>query len=299
MVERHDPNLPAAAACARQPQVPTPAGWAEIGPYAVLSLVSFLCGLVLVGLLLWKADLLVALGLTGNFYFFALLPLGLAVAGFLFGALRSFARYSGHHFGGLLELGGPVVGFTLVLVLGYLLPPPASNLSLTVYVHGKAGPQELVLRDQGSVLLDLGADRRSAKILDRGQAFFSEIPANFRRQEVIVSLDADGYELVDPLSKRRLDSASLYLAVRRKPGLLTGWVKEGADGSGNPVAGASVIVAGLSTTTNPSGHFDLPIPSDRMQDQLTLQVVATEYDPWSASVVPDGNEVTVLLTPKR
>src|ERR1700733_9699639 len=92
-----------------------PNSWSEIAPYAVLSLGGFLCALLLIVLLLRNAEKLVALGLTGNLYYLVLVPLGLSVAAFLFGALRSYARYRGKQFGGVLELGGPVVAFVLVL----------------------------------------------------------------------------------------------------------------------------------------------------------------------------------------
>ncbi len=72
---------------------PAPGGWPVIAPYALLSLGSFLAALLLIGLLLGNASLLVSLGLEGRFYYLALLPLGLAVTGFLFGAMRSFALY--------------------------------------------------------------------------------------------------------------------------------------------------------------------------------------------------------------
>jgi len=79
---------------ARNPSASQP--WSEIAPYAILSLGSFLCGLVIIALLLWKADKLVALGLVGNLYYIALLPLGLSAAAFLFGALRSSSRLIRH-----------------------------------------------------------------------------------------------------------------------------------------------------------------------------------------------------------
>jgi hypothetical protein len=269
-----------------------PTVWSKIAPYAVLSLGSFLAAMALVGLLLWKAELLARLGLTGNFYYLILLPLGLAVAGFLFGALRSYAQYQGRHLGGTLELGGPVVGFALVVIGGFLLPPPATNFPLTVYVHGKAGPQELVLRGQGSVMLDLGGDRRSEPIGEKGQAIFPEIPANFRGQIVKISLDDFEYELADPDPRRRLDGTSLYLPVRKKPTHFAGRVQ---DEEGNPVAGATVSIADLSATTNAIGRFDILITSDRRQEELPFQAIANGYLPWHSVVVPDGNEPVATL----
>lgn len=65
--------------------------------------------------MIWNADLLGRLGLTSNLYYFILLPMGLAAAGFLFGILRSYALYSGKKRGRILELSGPVVAFLLVL----------------------------------------------------------------------------------------------------------------------------------------------------------------------------------------
>jgi hypothetical protein len=194
-----------------------------------------------------------------------------------------------------ISAGGGIAVLLILLVLGnhlYRCPPPTSNFPLTVYVHGEAGRHDLILRDQGSVLLDLGGDRRSEPIRDKGQAFFAEIPANFSGQMVSVSLDAAGYELVDP-SPRRLDGSSLYLAVRRKPVRLTGRIQ---DKDGKPVIGANITVAGIPATSNPSGRFELTIPGDRLQPDLSLQVIANGYDPWHGTIVPGGAEMTVSLT---
>src|SRR5215216_4154698 len=56
-------------------------------------------------------------------YFFLLVPLALVAAGFLFGALRSHAKYSGKAYGGTLELSGPVVVLALIIYLGYKFRP--------------------------------------------------------------------------------------------------------------------------------------------------------------------------------
>jgi hypothetical protein len=139
-----------------RPNRPSGRKWSEIALYAGLSLGSFLGFLVLIGLLLWKADRLAALGLASNFYYLILVVLGLAASGFLFGALRSYASYSGRHFGGRLELGGAVVVFLLIIILGFKLLPESLDFPITVYVHGSAGPQDLILKSSGRVLLDLG-----------------------------------------------------------------------------------------------------------------------------------------------
>src|SRR6266705_5484336 len=120
-----------------QGNAPQQAKIGEIIPYALIALASFLCGIGVLGLMLWKAEALTKLGLIGNLYYVVLLPLGLCAAVFLFGVVRSFARYKGAQYGGTLELSGPIVAFVLVVAGGFvLMSRPTSALPLTVYVHG-------------------------------------------------------------------------------------------------------------------------------------------------------------------
>jgi hypothetical protein len=218
------------------------------------------------------------------------------VAAFLFGALRSYARYRGKQFGGVLELGGPVVAFVIVLILGFWLPAPASNFPLTVYVHGAGGPQDLVLRGSGYIILDIGGDRRKRPIGNDGEALFPEVPANFRGQEVLVALDAHGYELADPHQKAHLTGSSVYVAVRKEPGRLRGYVQ---DDEGKPLAGVSIAVAGLTTSSDAAGYFELAIPGDTLQPSMTLKAMAPGFAPWSDTVVPNSNDVTITLRRQR
>lgn len=263
----------------------------KITPYAL-----FFLFLVLVGLFLWKARMLVALGLTGYFYYLVLVPLDLIASVILFGALRSSASYSGQHFGGKLELGGAVVFFLVVMILGVKLFPASLNFPLTVYVHGVAGPQDLVLKNSGYVLLDLGGDRRRERIGEKGQAFFPEIPSNFRGQPANVSLDAAGYELANPAQKQTIEGTSLYLEVRKKPGHIAGRVQ---DENGTPLADVSITVAGVAATSDSLGNFQIAIPGNRLQPELSMQVVAKGFVPWNNNVVPNANEVIITLKRQR
>jgi hypothetical protein len=266
--------------------------WREITLYAVISVISFLCGVGVLGLMIWKADLLARLGLTGILFYIALLPMGLAAAGFLFGVVRSYARYSGKQLGGMLKLGGPIVAFLLVIILGFVLVKPATTFPLTVYVHGEGGPQDLVLRNSGDVLLDLGLDRRRQPIGAEGQAYFPAIPATFRDQEVPIGVQSEGFEVSDPKKKYRLDGGSIYLMVNKRAGHLSGRVE---DDNGNPISGATIHVAGLSTISDSVGHFEFVIPGDRLKPQLDLQASADGYGLKHYQVVPDANDLFVQL----
>lgn len=271
----------------------TSSSWSKIAPLALISLVSFLLGALLLFFMVWKAEKLVALGLTGRLYYIVLLPLGLSVAGFLFGVLQSYATYHGRQFGGTLVLGGPIVGFLLVVILGFVLVPDLSTFPLTVYVHGAGGLQDIVLRDSGEVFMDLAGDRRHVQIGDQGQAYFPAIPANFRGQDVPVWVGSDAFEAIDPGKRLRLDGRSIYLPVRRKAGRISGRVQ---DESGNGIPGAQVHVAGLSAGVDPaSGHFELTIPGERVQEDLELEAVAPGWVSKSYKVVPNSNEITITL----
>jgi hypothetical protein len=161
-----------------------------------------------------------------------------------------------------------------------------------VYVHGEDGPQDIVLRNSGDVLLDLGGDRRSQPIGADGQAYFPAIPATFQGQEVPVGLESEAFEVTDPKQKHRLDGNSIYLTVTKRPGHLSGRVE---DGNGNPITGATIHVAGLSAISDSMGHFNFVIPGDSLKPQLDLQVSATGYEPKHYQVVPEGNDLVVQL----
>jgi hypothetical protein len=249
--------------------------------------------------MLWNAEALKNLGLIGNLYYIVLFPLGLCAAVFLFGVVRSFARYKGEQYGGTLELGGPIVAFVLVVGGGFFLapvpkPPPPSTFPLTVYVHGEADRNDLVLRNSGRVFLDLDGDRRSESIGENGQAYFPAIPDRFRGQEVPIWADAKGFESTVANQKARVDGASLYLKVRKKSGHVSGRVQ---DQEGNPIANADLTLAGLSRHSDVSGHFEFVIPGEKLEQEMDLQAVAPGHKAQKYKVVPDANELSITLPP--
>jgi len=262
--------------------------------YGVIALIAFLCGGAVLSVLLWKAEVLIRLGLIGQLYYVALVPLGLCAAAFLFGVERSFARYTGKQLGGTLELGGAIVAAVLVVAGGFILiPKPPSTFPLTVYVHGEAGRSDLVLRNHGHIFIDLDGDRQSRSIGENGEAYFPAIPDHFRGQQVTAWVEAAGFESTEPNKQHRVDGGSLYLSVRNKSGRIVGRVE---DHDGNPIARAEVYVADLTTRSNASGYFELSVPGDKLKGEMDLKVLAVGYKTRNYKVVPDGNELVATLS---
>jgi len=267
--------------------------WKRVRLYAVISLVAFLLGTLLLFFMVWKAEKLVALGLTGRLYYVVLLPLGLSVAAFLFGVLQSYATFTGKQLGGNLVLGGPIVGFVLVVILGLVLVPDPSTFPVTVFVHGPGGPHDTVLQNAGEVLMDLGGDRQRTTIGERGVAYFRAIPASFRGQEVLAWVNSEKFESADASKQYKLDRQAIYIAVRKKAGRLSGIV-ESEDLK--CLAGAQLRVAGLVVPLDPdSGRFELSIPGDLLRDELVLDVTGPGCTPQHINVVPDSNEIRITL----
>jgi hypothetical protein len=123
--------------------------------------------LALLVVMVSSAPMLVRIGLTGHVWYVLLLLLGLFAAVTVFSLFKSYARYRGKALGGTLELGGPVVVMLVVIVLGFrLVPSPPQRFDLTVFLHGTARRQAVVLRNHGKVSLDLGADKRIEAVGD-------------------------------------------------------------------------------------------------------------------------------------
>ena len=155
----------------------------------------------------WNAQLLAAFGLTGNYYYAVLLALGLAAAAFLFGVLQSYARFNGRNGWGVLELGGPIVGSALVVLGGFYLVPIPLPFAVTVFVHGEGGIYDLLPKDSGEVVMELG----------------------------------------------------------------------------------------LSTTTDPMGHFEFTIPGDRLRPQMDIGIATSGYEFAHYTVVPNSEHVVLAL----
>jgi hypothetical protein len=272
------------------------AKWKDIRPYALLSFAAFVCSSALLAAFAWHADKIAALGLTGKLYYIVLVPLGLCVSAFLFGVLRSVGKFRGRLFGGWLELGGPIVAFLLVIVLGFRLPEPAENFTLTVFLHGQRGNADMILRSIGTVILDTGELRRTATIGPNGDAVFLEVPANMRGRKAQIGLDATGYELADNQRTLNLAPQAFYLEVRPEPSELEGHVY-GRDSE--PLADVVLSVGNSRVITNDQGYFQFQVTANRAIHDVTLVATKAGYKSWTGLETPGSNEISIQLERQR
>ncbi|MBB3181161.1 carboxypeptidase-like regulatory domain-containing protein [Variovorax sp. Sphag1AA] len=260
--------------------------------------ISLAAGLAILALMVWRADILVRLGLVGHLWYVLLLLVGLAAAVCLFALFRSYASYTGKVLNGTLELGGPAVLVLLVVLLGFrLVPKPEVRFDQTIFVSSESG--QLVLRNRGKLRLDFGADRRYEEIGTKGEARFIGIPADQRGRQVSVALEgADDYELVEDSARVTLGDEATYLRVKPRMVPFQGQV---LDSKGQPLAGAKLSLPRRSEVmTDSNGRFYLPLPADLPESDRTATITAAGHSPWRGQVVLGGsNPLSVRLESER
>jgi TIR domain len=84
--------------------------------------------------------------------------------------------------------------------------------STTVYVHGKAGKQDMILRQQGYVIMDVHGERKKASINENGQTFFQNLKIG---DSVRIEIDfSEPYKSLYPDSVYIItEQNKIYLAV--------------------------------------------------------------------------------------
>jgi hypothetical protein len=236
----------------------------RIPNYALASFVVFLCCLVVLLLLIAFADRLSRFGLIQQVYYLVLVLMGLAAAGVLFGVLRSSAEWAGELLGGTLRLSGSIVGSALVVFGGYLFIPKATFFSLTVYVHGEGGSQDVVLRNSGRVFLKLGPEISFESIGENGQAVFPRIPSDFRGQQVSGWVESDDYEASNTAVTIASSNVDLIVKKKIKHFRLAGTISD-KYGTPQPDVRVTLPEYHLEYTTNNNGRFEFQVTADREQ----------------------------------
>jgi hypothetical protein len=249
---------------ATQSDAATTKGDGRVPNYAWVFLIVFLCFLAVLGLLIRNAESLSRFGLLQQVYYLTLVPMSCAAGICLFGILPSLATWNGKALGGKLRLSGSVVGAVLVVIGGYYFIPKATYFPLTVYVHGAAGANDLVLRGTGHVFLRLGPETKSELIGENGQAVFPSIPADLQGQEVPGWVESEDYEATNPTVKIATGSIDMIVKQKIKHFNLAGTV---LDEHGRPLPDVHVGLPAyhLVDITNNDGRFEFQVIAQREQ----------------------------------
>lgn len=191
-------------------------------------------------------------------YFFLLIPLALVCAAFLFGAMRSHAKYTGKAYSGTLELGGPVVVLALIIFLGFKFRPAENEFSYTINVF-ETGDTTEVIRD-GSVELFFGT-ARLAKNISEGQTVFTALPSAYKGKNATVIIKSPGYAarrqtVVMPQASI---AENIFIEKIKDSVSIRGLLK---DANRRPVKDAELVFANglLKTTSDSYGNFSATMP---------------------------------------
>lgn len=261
-----------------------------------ISLAGFLLGIGLLFLYIFKAPDLVHQGIEKSVFYVLLLPLGLAAAAFLFGAMHAYARYTGKVFSGKLEITGPAVMFFLVIILGFVLIPAARAFDFTIFLQDAEG--KTVLKNQGMVRIILGNNPVTRRIDENGAVNFNGIHPQFMNSEVPVELEAEGWRFVN----RQVPAACLLkgdnaVMTIERYGLdrLSGTIM---DDQGHLIDRAKVMVKDLVTFSNENGWFTLEIPKEKQEEHQLVSVQKEGYQTYHDYAAP-GNPTKLVIVLKR
>lgn len=194
-----------------------------------------------------------------SIFYILLFPIGFSAAAFLFGALRSHARYVGKTSYGNLELAGPVVIFCLVIVGGWFFTKPTDNFTLTIRVQKADNADEII--KVGSVLLDLLPQRSVQPINQHGEAIFTELPSKYIGETVRIIPQVEGLELKDQNTFKIPEDGEIILNLveRTDSTLIRGTVFSAA---GEPLRDALLNFDSGSALgkSDENGNFNIKVP---------------------------------------
>jgi hypothetical protein len=140
--------------------------------------------------------------------------------------------------------------------------------SVTVFVHGKEGRQDLILRQKGFIIMNENGEQKKEDIDDKGKAVFQNVFIGDK-----VPLDVDFSEPYHPVHRD-----SLYLIKKDSPIYLEVQLENldrvyGSVTYNNmPLENVTVSIDTLRTNTDSLGYFEIRIPEQeqRQRQQVTF-----------------------------
>lgn len=166
------------------------------------------------------------------------------------------------------------------------------KFGVTVFVHGKEGRQDLILRQKGYVIMDLGNERKKAPIDENGAAHFENLQAGDLAR---INIDfSEPYHSTTPDSVYTLHpQTSVYLQVALSG---TDRVNGKVLDSDGPLAGVLVEIDTLKGHTGQDGNFFIQIPERLQKDRYEVWFQKDGFKSKKATAYPEtGQPLEVVL----
>jgi len=249
--------------------------------------------LLAIGMILFSSRLN-EMGITKSIYYIVLIPVGLTSAAFLFGALRSTAKYSGQSSFGNLEITGPAVIFCLVVIGGFYFAAPESEFLLTIRTVNLNQPDNII--KDGSIIVDIGEQRISKKLNENGEVVVTGIPSKYLEQKITIIPLIDGYTIRGDNKISIPEERIIYLELEKQiySTTIRGRV---VNVNGNPVDSVLIdIESGLATTiSDATGLFSVNVPVKEGESLLLTAIKNGKTGYRELFTVSSENSVQVIF----
>ncbi|QLG45410.1 hypothetical protein [Costertonia aggregata] len=176
----------------------------------------------------------------------------------------------------------------------------SDSIDFTVFVHGPNGHDDLILRNQGKVYLDLKTDRREASINEKGEATFKQVPSSVTGRAVKINIEhPEPYRPVSLDSLYRISNgAAIYLQVKLyNIGNIYGNVLDSRTNKG--VDSVRVSVRDAYTFTDIYGYYKLEIPSNYQKKYQNIRFEKNGYDIVQKNNIPIHTKQSVDVLIKK
>lgn len=149
--------------------------------------------------------------------------------------------------------------------------------------------------NKGVLKIELADQEITADINPQGEAFFKNLPAKYKNEEVQFSIVHPLYAIAhaDSLYTLTPNANFQLIAQYKNVNRIWGMVK---DEDNQPIGGVSLTVAEQETTSLPNGKFSIDIPSNKQQPEQRLTAHKAGYQLWDYTTTVDAQiEMKIIL----
>ena len=166
-----------------------------------------------------------------------------------------------------------------------------ATTSVTVFVHGKAGRQDMVLRQKGDIIMDVSGERKHESIDENGKAVFQNVKVGER-----VSLDVDFSEPYHPVKRDSIykikKDDNIYLEVMLPLDTVFGKVFY----QDHALDSVIVSIGRLKDTTDMFGNYGIKIPETLQKQMQEVTFYKPGFKTLVQNVYPQtGESVKVIM----